>query len=88
MLHYEKVCGKEATNRLHLLERTVLLLRNWYSSNKPKRVLPGIDIKISIWDLFGSIWDSKGWLRGGVGGQFPRKLIEILCQVKRCKDNS
>ena len=52
VLHYEKVYGKEATNCLHLPERTVLLLRSWYGGNKPKRVLPGIDIKISIWDPF------------------------------------
>ena len=58
MLHYEKVCGREATNCLHLLERTVLLLRSWYGGNEPKRVLQGIDIKISIWDRF---WINLGF---------------------------
>ena len=58
VFHYENVCGKEATNRLHLLERTVLLLRSWYGGNKPKRVLQGIDIKISIWDHF---WINLGF---------------------------
>ena len=58
VLHYKKLCSKEATNCLHLLEWTVLLFRSWYSSYKPKRVLQGIDIKISIWDPF---WINLGF---------------------------